>query len=194
MLEGATIEFQCILCYDYRGAEWTKRRVYAVSSGAVTDDSLVSSEGYGLISNFYPYIELVKKSNQKSELRLRLHGELVEFSVYNSTSLHCSRFKVCTFNRRLNLTMKHTYGRNSYDYSGYYYLGNMKGYATISTSSNLESSKLKKFKTMLGQGSLSMGIVSTDGAYLEHGISSAERNNWLKLVKQYQTLVKQFYR
>lgn len=83
-------------------------------------------------------------------------------------------------------------GRNSYDYSGYYYLGNMKGYATISTSSNLESSKLKKFKTMLGQGSLSMGIVSTDGAYLEHGISSAERNNWLKLVKQYQTLVKQF--
>lgn len=194
MLEGATIEFQCILCYDYRKAEWTKRRVYAVSSGAVTDDSLVSSEGYGLISNFYPYIELVKKSNQKSELRLRLHGELVEFSVYNSTSLHCSRFKVCTFNRRLNLTMKHTYGRNSYDYSGYYYLGNMKGYATISTSSNLESSKLKKFKTMLGQGSLSMGIVSTDGAYLEHGISSAERNNWLKLVKQYQTLVKQFYR
>ena len=29
----ATIEFQCILCYDYRRAEWTKRRIYENREG-----------------------------------------------------------------------------------------------------------------------------------------------------------------
>lgn len=169
-----------------------KCRLYAASYGGQSDSSLVTNEGYGLITKMYPYIELVKKSNNNSELRLRFYGELHEFSVYNSTSLYCSKFKMRTSNRRLDLPMKHTYGKNSHDSSGYYYLGSMKGYATVSTSSDLQKSKLKKFTTMLGQGSLSIRLVSTDGAYQEFKVISEARKDWLKLVKQYQSLVKGF--
>lgn len=88
--------------------------------------------------------------------------------------------------------MKHTYGNNALHSSGAFYLGTMKGYATVSTSSDLQKSKLKKFRTMLGQNSLSMRLVSTDGAYQEVSISGEARRDWIKLVKQYQSLVKEF--
>lgn len=169
-----------------------KCRLYAASTGWHSDSSEVVNDGYGFVITIYPYIELVKTNNYKSQLRLRFYGELHEFSVYSSTSLYCSKFKMRTSNRRLDLPMKHTYGKNSRDDSGYFYLGSMKGYATVSTSSDLQKSKLKKFRTMLGQNSLSMRLVSTDGAYQEIGISDEARKVWLKLVKQYQSLVNQF--
>lgn len=169
-----------------------KCRLYAVSFGGQSDSSLVTNEGYALITKMYPYIELVKKSNNNSELRLRFYGEMHELSVYNSTSLYCSKFKMRTSNRRLDLPMKHTFGKNSRDGSGYYYLGSMKGYATVSTSSDLQKSKLKKFTTMLGQGSLSIRLVSTGGAYQEFKVISEAKKDWLKLVKQYQSLVRGF--
>lgn len=169
-----------------------KCRLSAATTGWYPDSSEIINDGYGFVIKMYPYVELVKRNNQKSELRLRFYGELHEFSVYNSTSLYCSKFKMRTSNRRLDLPMKHTYGKNSHDSSGYYYLGTMKGYATVSTSSDLQKSKLKKFRTMLGQDSLSMRLVSTDGASQEIAISGEARRDWIKLVKQYQSLVKEF--
>ncbi len=169
-----------------------KCRLSAATTGWYPDSSEIINDGYGFIIVMYPYIELVKNNNYKSELRLRFYGELHEFSVYNSTSLYCSKFKMRTSNRRLDLPMKHTYGKNSHDSSGYYYLGTMKGHATISTSSDLQKSKLKKFRTMLGQDSLAIRLVSTDGASQEIAISGGARRDWIKLVKQYQSLVKEF--
>ncbi len=169
-----------------------KCRLSAATTGWYPDSSEIINDGYGFIIVMYPYIELVKNNNYKSELRLRFYGELHEFSVYNSTSFYCSKFKMRTSNRRLDLPMKHTYGKNSHDSSGYYYLGTMKGHATISTSSDLQKSKLKKFRTMLGQDSLAIRLVSTDGASQEIAISGGARRDWIKLVKQYQSLVKEF--
>lgn len=169
-----------------------KCRLSAATTGWYPDSSEIINDGYGFVIKMYPYVELVKRNNQKSELRLRFYGELHEFSVYNSTSLYCSKFKMRTSNRRLDLPMKHTYGKNSHDSSGYYYLGTMKGYATVSTSSDLQKSKLKKFRTMLGQDSLAIRLVSTDGASQEIAISGEARRDWIKLVKQYQSLVKEF--
>ncbi len=169
-----------------------KCKLNAVPRGGHTDDSLLTNDGYGFIIVMYPYIELVKKNNQKSELRLKFYGELHEVLLFSSTSLHCSKLKMRTSNRRLDLPMKHTYGNNALHSSGAFYLGTMKGYATVSTSSDLQKSKLKKFRTMLGQNSLSMRLVSTDGAYQEVSISGEARRDWIKLVKQYQSLVKEF--
>lgn len=88
--------------------------------------------------------------------------------------------------------MKNTYARNTMNYSPRYYEGRMQGYATISTSSKLELSKLKKFKMMLGQRTFNVRLNSTDGAYMESYLLTAERKNWYKLVKEYQALLKEY--
>lgn len=169
-----------------------KCRLSAATTGWYPDSSEIINDGYGFVIKMYPYVELVKKNNQKSELQLKFYGELHEYLIYGSTSLHCSKFKMRTSNRRLDLPMKHTYGNNALHSSGYFYLGTMKGHATISTSSDLQKSKLKKFRTMLGQDSLAIRLVSTDGASQEIAISGGARRDWIKLVKQYQSLVKEF--
>lgn len=169
-----------------------KCRLYACDVGWLTDESVMYSDRYGMFSYIYPYIELVKKGNNKSEIRLRIYGELYELSLDGSTSLYCSDFNFFNANNRLRLNMKNTYARNTMNYSPRYYEGRMQGYATISTSSKLELSKLKKFKTMLGQRTFNVRLNSFGGAYMESNLSNAERKNWYKLVKEYYVLLKDY--
>lgn len=155
-----------------------------------SDKSKIDSQGFVMGMSVMPYIQLVKKSN-KTELRLRVEGHIIEYSI-NSTRLSCSQLKLTTSNRRINYTMKQTYGRNAYDYSNGIYSGEIVGYATLSTSSKVNSSSLKKFNTMLGQKSLRMRMTSGDGAYYQFGIPAKARNVWKKLVKEYNTLLKEY--
>jgi len=166
-------------------------RVYAGSLGDI-DNSKVDSELYSMYAILWPYIELVKKSNSKTEIRIKIYGELFERALYDSTSLHCCSINTRTSNRMMDFSMTHTYGKNFYNYAEGYYEGKMKGYSTVFTSSKVDSSKLKKFETMLGQNSLSMRIVSSDGAYYQISIPYDARSNWKKLVKEYRLLLKQF--
>ena len=169
-----------------------KCRLYGYGVYDYTSESVMYGEGYGLTAVYYPYIELVKKGNGKSEIRLRIFGEMYELSLYDSTSLYCSSIQAFTSNRRMKFRMKNTYNRNEYKYSGYYYEGRMKGYAQISSSLYPEKSNIKKFNTMLGQNSLSMKLNSSDGASLKFGIPAANRKNWKKLLKEYNILLKDY--
>ncbi len=169
-----------------------KCRLYACDAGRITEDSTFYSDGCAMVSYIYPYIELVKKGNNKSEIRLRLYGEMYELSLDGGTSLYCGDFYLSNANKRWRLNMKNTYARNSVNYSPRCYEGRMQGYATISTTSKLELSKLKKFKTMLGQKSLCVRLNSYFGAYMESYLSAAERKNWSKLLKEYQALLKEY--
>ncbi|MEY8391778.1 Ig-like domain-containing protein [Lachnospiraceae bacterium 45-W7] len=166
--------------------------LYACSAKALSSESKIYSEGYVMYSSLYPYIELVKKKNDEPEIRLKYFGETVKISAYGFTSLYCITLKAFTSNRRMNFMMKNIYNKYYYNYSNYYYEGRMKGYSIISTSSKLESSKLKKFKTMLKQSSLSMRITSFDDTYMQISISTAIRRNWDKLLKEYELLLKEF--
>lgn len=166
--------------------------LYACSAEGLSSQSKLYSEGYAMYSYLYPYIELVRKKNGEAEIRLKFYGEIYKASAYDVTSLYCSTLKALTSNRRLDFVMKNTSNRNFYNYSGHYFEGEMKGYSIVSTSSKVELSKLKKFKTMLKQNSLSMRITSSDGAYMQIPISMAERKNWYKLLKEYDLLLKEF--
>ncbi len=155
-----------------------------------TDSSKIESGGYGMISYLQPYIEIVKKKNTV-EMSLKIEGYLQVISI-NSTTLQCSKIRLYTSNRRMNLAMAQTLATNRYNYSTYIYTGKMKGYATVSTSSKVNASVLKKFNTMLGQSSLVMRTESLDGAYFGGGVTTQVRNNWKKLVKEYNTLLKEY--
>lgn len=164
-------------------------RLYA-RGGETADGSKIQSEGYFMHIGLQPYIQLVKKKG-KPEMRLRMQGELRAYSI-RSTNLYCSEMRVTTSNRKMKFSMKHTSGRNYYNYTDQLYIGKMKGYATISTSSKVNEAALKKFKTMLGQKSFAIRLKSYDGAYFQIGISKTFRNNWKKLVNEYSTLLKEF--
>lgn len=155
-----------------------------------TDSSKIESGGYGMLSYLQPYIEIVKKKNTV-EMSLKIEGYLQVISI-NSTTLQCSKIRLYTSNRRMNLAMAQTLATNRYNYSTYIYTGKMKGYATVSTSSKVNASVLKKFNTMLGQSSLVMRTESLDGAYFGGGVTTQVRNNWKKLVKEYNTLLKEY--
>lgn len=174
--------------YKFKNIDVGKKcRLYGNGTVSYTD----FSGGYGLAAGFQPYMELVKKSNGRTEIRLRIYGEMYEMAVF-STSLYCDEISVSTSNRRMYFKMRNTYDRNSYNYSGHYYEGRMKGYAQISSSSYPEKSNLKKFNTMLGQNSLSMELDALDGTYLKFDIPAADRNNWKKLLKEYNILLKRY--
>ena len=154
------------------------------------DGSKIESEGYAMIMYFLPYIEIVKKKD-RVEMSLKIEGYLEELSIY-STTLHCSKIRLFTSNRRMDLAMRQTSGSNRYNFSTYIYTGKMKGNATVSASSKVNDSVLKKFNAMLGQSSLVMRIQSSDGAYFGGGIVTSVRDNWKKLVKEYRTLLKEY--
>lgn len=166
-----------------------RARLSAKAIGA-TESSKIESEGYAMFSYMQPYIEIVKRKNSV-EMSLKIEGYLEVISI-NSTTLHCSKIRLYTSNRRMNLAMTQTSASNRYNYSTYIYTGKMKGYATVSTSSKVNDSVLKKFNTMLGQSSLFMRTESLDGAYFGGGITTQVRNNWQKLVKEYNTLLKEY--
>lgn len=179
--------------YKFKNIDVGKKcRLYGYGISSYTSESVMYDEGYGLTAVYYPYIELVKKSNGKSEIRFRIYGEMYELSLYSSTSLHSSSIQAYTSNRRMKFKMENTYNRNVYKYSGRYYEGRMKGYAQISSSSNPMETNIKKFDTMLGQNSLSMKLNSSDGAYFKLGIPAANRKNWRKLLKEYNMLLKEY--
>ncbi len=166
-------------------------RLYA-RGVAGSDTSQVDSQGFSMGLSIDPYIQLVKKG-KKTELRLRIEGHIIEYSI-NPTRLSCSKLKATTSNRRMNYTMKQTYGRNTYNYSNGIYSGEIKGYATLSTSpkAKANASGLRKFNTMLGQKSLVIRMTSGDGAYYQFGIPTKARSVWKKLVKEYNTLLKEY--
>lgn len=150
------------------------------------------AELYGLVVGSRPYIELEKKSNGKTEIRLRFEARMCELSL-SRTSLYCGDIDMSTSNRKMRFTMKNTYNKNIFNYSNFLFEGRMKGYAQISSSSNPQKSDLKKFNKMLGQSSLSMKVKSTSGAYLKFKISDSNiRKNWKKLLKEYDLLLKEY--
>lgn len=168
-----------------------KCRLYAGKTASISEESKIYSEGYFMVSSLQPYIECVKKKNQ-AELSLRMEGYLYEASIYSGSSLFCGKLNMSTSNRKLNFKMTHTSGKYKYNYSNSLYECSMRGYAAVSTSSKVNSSNLKKFETMLGQNSLVIRIVSMNGAYLQDSIPAAARNNWKKLVKEYNILLKEY--
>lgn len=169
-----------------------KCRLYGYGVSNYTSKSVMYDEGYGLTAVYFPYIELVKKGNGKSEISFRIYGEMYQLALYSGTSLYSSSIQAFTSNRRMNFKMKNTYNRNTYNYSRHYYEGRMKGYAQISSSLSPEKSKLKKFDTMLGQNSLSLRLNSSDRAYLKFGIPAVNRKNWKKLLNEYNILLKNY--
>lgn len=166
-----------------------KCRLYAQDIDSIYT-SKIDTEGFYMIASYQPYIELVRKGNT-AVMRLRFGGYLKEVSI-SSTNLYCSSLKLSTSNRKLNFDLNHISGKNTYNYSTYIYTGEMRGYATISTSSKVNSAKLNKFNKMLGQKSFVMRIVSSNGAYYYTGFSKSTRNNWKNLVKEYKTLLKAY--
>lgn len=166
-------------------------RLYAGKTASISEEAKVYSEGYFMISSLQPYIELVKKKNT-AELSLRVEGYLYEASIYSGSSLFCKKLHISTSNRKLNFNMTHTSGKYIYNHSKDLYEGSMRGYATVSASSKVNASNLKKFETMLGQNSLAIRIVSMNGAYFQDGIPAAARKNWEKLVKEYNILLKEY--
>lgn len=164
-------------------------RLYASEVGSV-DESKAQSEGYAMGTIVRPYLQLVKK-NKKPELRLRIQGSLGINSL-RSRKLYCSAMLLGTSNRKMRLTMKQTSGKNVYSYSTGIYYGKMEGYITISTSSKRNTSNLRKLNAMLGQKSLYVRIISRDGTFFQGNIIRKTRNEWKKLVKEYNTLLKDF--
>lgn len=179
--------------YEFKNIDvGNKCRLHGYQGTATSSDSILYSEGYIMEIITYPYIELVKKSNGKPEIRLKFYGEMFVVSLSVNSSLYCHKIKVSTSNRKMSFAMKQTYGKNYYDYSKQLYVGKMKGYSTISTSSKRELSKLKKIKTMLGQNSFRINVTSTNGALGRAGVPTIVRKNWEKLLKEYNVLLKEY--
>lgn len=171
-----------------------KCRLYGYQGTATSSDSILYSEGYIMEIITYPYIELVKKSNNKSEIRLKFYGEMFVVSLSFNPSLYCDKINTSTSNRKMSFPMKQTYGKNYFDYSKQLYVGKMKGYSIISSSSKRELSNLKKLKTMLGQNSFRINVVSTKNFSMWGGVGvpTAVRKNWMKLLKEYDVLLKKY--
>jgi len=171
-----------------------KCRLYGYQGTATSSDSILYSEGYIMEIITYPYVELVKKSNGKPEIRLKFYGEMFVVSLSFNPSLYCDKIKISTSNRKMSFSMKQTYGKNYYDHSKQLYVGKVKGYSTVSMSSKRELSNLKKLKTMLGQNSFRISVVSTNNFSMwgGGGVPRVARKNWEKLLKEYNVLLKEY--
>ncbi len=126
-----------------------------------------------------------------------LAKKLKEFAKKNKNFT----FKTIDSGRRARLSARVIGGTDSskIESGGYGMLSYLQPYIeivkkknTVSTSSKVNASVLKKFNTMLGQSSLVMRTESLDGAYFGGGVTTQVRNNWKKLVKEYNTLLKEY--
>lgn len=165
-------------------------RLYGEKIAGMSDQSLIYSAGY--FSYFFdqPYIELVKKKN-KTELSFRINIELNEVAIDYLSSTPYNELKLITSNRRLNFKLKQTHNTNNYDYSSGLYKHKINSVTVLSSSSAIESSKLKTIETMLGQNPFSLKM-TTSNDYYSMSIDSAPRQNWKKLFKSYRSLLKNY--
>lgn len=165
-------------------------RLYGQKFASMTDKSLVYSEGYFAYSFNQPYIELVKKKN-KTELSFRINTEFNDVSINYISSVPYNKLKLITSNRNSSFKLKQTYNTNNYDYSSGLYKYSMTGVTILSSSTKIDSSKIKTIDAMLGQNSLTLKMTASND-YYNTPVPTATRNNWKKLFKSYRNLLKEY--
>lgn len=160
-------------------------RAYLTSS-----NKHLRSRGYASIAYYVFYIEL-KKSGDKLSLKLYAENEFIQMDAYGEVELDSDQFKMKYSNRIMNFDLSIVSDKSYYSRKGYYY-GKTKSRAVISDASKYNSSKLKKFRTMLGQSSTWYKISCESGAYYSAKLHKKTRKSARAIVDDYKKLIKNF--
>lgn len=149
----------------------------------------LKTQGFGSVCKYNMYLELKKNGNGVT-LKLYFLNEFTQLDIFDDVDLEPEKLRMKSSNRIMTFDLSCIDDTSYYNYDGGYYYGCEKSKALISNASDINWSKLKKFKTMLGQNSTWYKVCCSSGAYYSAQISKKVTKSWQKLTNLYIKLSK----
>jgi hypothetical protein len=165
-----------------------KCRLYA-NGFYSTSDKKFKTQRYVSGCSYLPYIEIVKKGDTAVS-KFCFCGKYAQIDMFNEISFSSLSLILKTNNRKISYNANIANENCYYNYEVLGYEGVALWRSTLfSTVTENQNTKLSK---MLGQKSLAIKIKDENGAWFQSGVSETYRDQWHKLLKLYEQILKKY--